>query len=157
LFRCISVSKQPIKYNKKTEQLIIRSIESLKTPENIEISKVFQEDLKTVKTDPVFLKRVTTNLLTNAIQAMPKGGKIIIRAFHKDSDVYIAIQDTGVGIPEENKTKIFPPLFTTKAQGQGFGLAVCKKLLEAQNGEITFESKEGKCTTFTIKLPTIGT
>ncbi len=84
---------------------------------------------------------------------MPEGGTIIIRAFRKNDSIYVSFEDTGVGIPEENKTKIFTPLFSTKAKGQGFGLAVCKKLVEAQNGKITFESELGKGTTFTIKLP----
>lgn len=135
------------------QELITESIESLKMPKNIETITIFQEDLKIVKIDPILIKRVASNVLTNAIQAMPKRGKIIIRAFRKDGNAYITIEDTGVGISEENKTKIFTPLFTTKAKGQGFGLAVCKKLLEAQNGKITFESEQGKGTTFTIVLP----
>ncbi len=135
------------------QELITESIESLKMPKNIETITIFQEDLKIVKIDSTLIKRVTLNVLTNAIQAMPKGGKIIIRASRQDGNAYITIEDTGVGISEENKTKIFTPLFTTKAKGQGFGLAVCKKLLEAQNGKITFESEQGKGTTFTIVLP----
>lgn len=135
------------------QELITASIESLKMPKNIYVITVFNEDLKILKIDPVLIKRVTSNLLTNSIQAMPKGGKIIIRGFRQDGDAYITFEDTGVGISEENKTKIFTPLFTTKAKGQGFGLAVCKKLIEAQNGKITFESEQGKGTTFTIRLP----
>ena len=135
------------------QELITASIESLKMPKNIYVITVFNEDLKILKIDLVLIKRVTSNLLTNSIQAMPKGGKIIIRGFRQDGDAYITFEDTGVGISEENKTKIFTPLFTTKAKGQGFGLAVCKKLIEAQNGKITFESEQGKGTTFTIRLP----
>jgi signal transduction histidine kinase len=63
------------------------------------------------------------------------------------------VEDTGVGIPEEAKTRLFQPLFTTKSKGQGFGLAVCKRLVESMNGTITFESEEGKGTKFTVKLP----
>jgi two-component system NtrC family sensor kinase len=65
-----------------------------------------------------------------------------------------SVEDTGLGIPEENRNKIFKPLFTTKSKGQGFGLAVCKRLVEAHSGRsITFESEIGKGTKFTIKVP----
>ena len=60
---------------------------------------------------------------------------------------------TGLGIPDEIKPLVFTPLFTTKAQGQGFGLAVCKRVIEAQGGTIEFESRVGKGAKFTIKLP----
>ena len=66
---------------------------------------------------------------------------------------YISVEDTGEGIPEEVKDKLFTPLFTTKSKGQGFGLAVVKRLVEAQDGKISFESQQGKGTTFTIQLP----
>ena len=85
---------------------------------------------------------------------MPDGGKLMITVFREDGEIKIIIKDTGIGIPENIKSKIFTPLFTTKSKGQGFGLAVCKKLIEAQNGKITFESEQGKGSTFTIQIPT---
>jgi len=74
-------------------------------------------------------------------------------AFKKNGKVYITILDTGVGIPNEVKAKLFTPMFTTKAKGQGLGLAVVKRLVEAQGGTIKFESELGKGTKFTIELP----
>ena len=68
-------------------------------------------------------------------------------------NILITIEDTGAGVPEEAKTKLFTPLFTTKSKGQGFGLAVVKRLTEALGGTITFESEKEKGTKFTIKLP----
>ena len=65
----------------------------------------------------------------------------------------ITIQDTGVGIPEEVRPKLFTPLFTTKSKGQGFGLAVVKRMTEALGGTVTFESEAGKGTKFIISLP----
>jgi signal transduction histidine kinase len=85
---------------------------------------------------------------------MPKGGKITIAATQKDQQIELTVQDTGVGIAEADKPKLFKPLFTTKAKGQGFGLAVCKRLIEAQNGTIAFVSQKGDGTTFIIQLPT---
>ena len=63
------------------------------------------------------------------------------------------LKDTGVGIPEKIKPQIFTPLFTTKPRGQGFGLAVCKRVIEAHGGTINFESQEGKGAKFTIQFP----
>jgi signal transduction histidine kinase len=86
---------------------------------------------------------------------MPGGGTLTVNATYESGMALISIEDTGLGIPEENKNKIFKPLFTTKSKGQGFGLSVCKRLVEAHDaGSITFESKVGKGTKFTIKVPT---
>jgi signal transduction histidine kinase len=83
-------------------------------------------------------------LTINAAQTMPKGGKLTISAYCREQRVCVNVEDTGDGIPEEAENKIFKPLFTTKAKGQGCGLAVVKKLTQALNGTITFESEEEK-------------
>jgi len=84
---------------------------------------------------------------------MPNGGKLSIYAFQRGKTVTIAVSDTGVGIPEEVVDKIFKPLFTTKSKGQGFGLAVVRKLVEALNGYIAFETKPENGTTFILEIP----
>ena len=84
---------------------------------------------------------------------MPKGGKIELHAYQEGEDAVISIQDTGGGIPEEIKSKIFTPLFTTKSRGQGFGLPVVKRLTEALDGTVTFETQLGTGTKFFIHLP----
>ena len=122
-------------------------------PQNIRAFSEIQKEAKKMMTDPTFLRRILQNLIANAIQAMPQGGKLSVKAEKNEKNVLITVADTGNGIPEEAKTKMFQPLFTTKAKGQGFGLAVCKRLVEAQCGEITFESEVGKGTAFTIKMP----
>ncbi len=121
-------------------------------PKNIQANIEVQEAL-IAEADPQLLKRVLINLVTNAVQAMPEGGELTIEAQAKDKKVQIIVEDTGTGIPEEIKPKIFTPLFTTKSKGQGFGLAVCKRVIEAQHGTITFESQVGKGTKFIVELP----
>jgi signal transduction histidine kinase len=106
-----------------------------------------------VYADEQLTKRVIFNLITNSVQAMPNGGQLTIKAQTKNLRVLISVEDTGVGIPEEVKPKLFTPLFTTKSRGQGFGLAVCKRVIEAQGGTISFESEVGKGAKFTIELP----
>ena len=123
-------------------------------PDNIKVLISIEESLPALVVDKHFIKRVLLNLITNAIQAMPDGGKLTIKATHKNGTAVISVEDTGLGIPEEDKNKIFKPLFTTKSRGQGFGLSVCKRLVEAHNGgSIAFESKVGKGSKFTIKVP----
>ena len=122
-------------------------------PKNVRSSCKVYKNAKQVMADPELLRRVVSNLISNAVQAMPKGGKLAIRANHDESDTIIEVQDTGVGIPESAKPRLFTPLFTTKSKGQGFGLAVVKRVTESMNGSVTFESREGKGTTFTIRLP----
>ena len=122
-------------------------------PKNIQASMQVDDKL-IVNADAQLLKRVLINLVTNAMQAMPEGGELTIKAQTNDKkQIQITVEDTGAGIPEEIKPKIFTPLFTTKSKGQGFGLAVCKRVIEAQHGTINFESEEGKGTKFIIELP----
>jgi signal transduction histidine kinase len=99
------------------------------------------------------LKRAFINLIQNAVQAMPNGGNLKITANRKENYAYICVEDTGEGIPEEAKSRLFTPLFTTKSKGQGFGLVGVKRLVEVQGGNISFESKLGKGTIFTVQMP----
>jgi PAS domain S-box-containing protein len=122
-------------------------------PENIDVSFQVEEKTKKLIVDRTILKRILHNLMNNSVQAMPEGGKLKIHVYQDANNIVLIFQDTGVGIPEENKSKIFTPLFTTKAKGQGFGLAVVKRMTEALGGTVTFESKEGEGTKFTVCLP----
>jgi signal transduction histidine kinase len=99
------------------------------------------------------MERVFINLIKNAIDAMTKKGTLEIRSTQTNGNVEIAFADTGIGIPENIMAKLFTPLTTTKAQGMGFGLAICKRVVEAHGGKITVESVAGKGATFTITLP----
>jgi signal transduction histidine kinase len=103
--------------------------------------------------DSTFINRIMVNLINNAVQSMPNGGKLVIKAYKEANDVVIDVTDTGSGIPEVLKKKLFTPMFTTKAKGQGFGLPVIKRMTEALGGTVSFESQEGKGTTFIIRLP----
>lgn len=136
-------------------EILTSALEMVNIPQNIIVTIDLSEEHLKLVADPDDLKRVLSNLIRNSVQAMSAGGELNILTYPKDGKVWICIEDTGVGIAEEFKPNIFTPLFTTKSKGQGFGLAVCKKLIEAHDGEITFQSQEGKGTTFTIKLPII--
>lgn len=123
-------------------------------PDNIQSNCQIDSDVSKIKADPILLKRILANLVNNAVQAMPSGGRLDLSA-HKDMGfVRITVQDSGIGIPEEIKPIIFTPLFTTKAKGQGFGLAAVKRLTDALGGTVSFESQEKKGTKFIVSLPT---
>ncbi len=127
-------------------------LSTIPMPNNITVIQQCEKKLR-VNADCTFLKRILVNLVTNAIQAMPDGGNLTIKAFHNHNSVNVTISDTGVGIPDEIKPKLFQPLMTTKSKGQGFGLAVVKRLMEAQGGTVGFESKLGEGTQFKIVFP----
>ncbi|MGA2385372.1 MAG: PAS domain S-box protein [Candidatus Bathyarchaeia archaeon] len=124
-------------------------------PENVEVNVKVETEVRKVVSDPDYINRILYNLVTNAVQAMPKGGNLTIHAYkdNKANDVVLTVEDTGVGVPEKVKDKLFTPMFTTKSKGQGFGLAVVKRMTEALGGTVTFESRVGVGTTFTIKIP----
>jgi metallo-beta-lactamase family protein len=124
----------------------------LDSPMAVEITEVFERDL-TAELDLGLMRRAISNIVLNAIQAMPNGGEVIISASRTNQSILLSIQDNGVGIPQEDMSRLFRPLFTTKAQGQGFGLAVAKRIVEAHGGRIAVDSQVGKGSKFTITLP----
>lgn len=128
-------------------------LSTINIPPNIKTESLIAKNAEKVTTDPLILKRILTNLLNNAVQAMPSGGKLTFNARMEKNQAIISIADTGEGIPTEIREKLFTPLITTKARGQGFGLAVVKRMTEALSGTVSFESELGKGTIFTIKFP----
>jgi signal transduction histidine kinase len=128
-------------------------IKSRVIPENIKVEYNVDPAANCFIADATYVRRMLSNLVNNAMQAMPNGGKLTIKAACEGDSAVIRVEDTGLGIPEEVKAKLFTPLFTTKSKGQGFGLAVVKRMSEALGGSVSFESRPGKGTTFTVRLP----
>jgi PAS domain S-box-containing protein len=115
------------------------------------------EDVPLVSGNASELREVITNLIFNAIEAMPQGGKIQVHTFKKGKEVFIQISDTGIGIAEEARKKIFEPFFTTKPfTNTGLGLSMSYGIIKRFGGEIEVKSKVGYGTTFTIILPSGG-
>jgi PAS domain S-box-containing protein len=138
-------------------QFIKGVLASIMVPENI-ITLIEIDNEMTVQIDTSMMERVFTNLVTNAIQSMPKGGTLRIDSSRTEGGISIAIKDSGVGIHRELIPNLFQPFFTTKAKGVGMGLAVCKRLVEAQGGAIKVESEVNSGTKFIIRLkfPGVG-
>ena len=134
-----------------SKALVDYALLSVKIPSNISIKENIVDML--VRADANKVQRVFVNLIKNAIEAMPNGGYLTINSDLKDSIVEFSFIDNGSGMSEETLEKIFTPLFTTKAQGMGLGLSICKRLIEAHGGNIEVESVLGKGTKFTVSLP----
>ncbi len=146
---------KPLNPNKEKvniEKVIEEALLIVAIPSSLTVS-IPVEECPHLTADLSMLKRVLINLIQNAVQAMPDGGTLAIQARCENGEAYLTVSDTGEGIPPEVQKRLFTPLFTTKSKGQGFGLAVVKRLIEAQGGNISFESQPGKGTTFTVQLP----
>jgi PAS domain S-box-containing protein len=133
-------------------KLLTESLALLDVSEKVQVSNRLSDEPK-VRIDIDKMKRVFVNLVKNALDAMPKGGKIIVDSNRVGQRLDVSFTDTGEGIPDDVLPKLFSPLFTTKAQGMGFGLAICKRIIEAHRGTILVNSAKGKGTTFTLTLP----
>jgi signal transduction histidine kinase len=108
---------------------------------------------RSIKMDKIAFERVLNNVFKNAVQAMNSEGTITITDQIRGRNYALLIADTGKGIDNELKDKIFSPNFSTKTSGMGIGLALSKRIIENANGQISFESEVGKGTTFTILIP----
>src|SRR5208283_2205372 len=132
--------------------LVDEAVRMIQVPDRIQIvNHILGETWFKVDADKMM--RVFINLIKNAIEAMPEKGTLEITSHQTKDKLEIAFADTGMGIPEETLPKIFAPLFTTKAQGMGFGLAICKRIIESHGGTISVKTAVNKGTTFTITLP----
>ena len=123
--------------------------------DNIQIVIEAAAGLPKVVGDVGQLQQAVVALATNAIDAMPEGGTLTLRAIRSDARILVQVKDTGIGIAPENMTKIFDPFFTTKdvGRGTGLGLAVCYGILSDHGGRLDVRSTVGVGTTFTITLP----
>ena len=119
----------------------------------IEVQWNLRKNLPEIPVDPKLIKQAMLNMIKNAQQAMPLGGSLEIRTDTEDNQIVITLTDTGEGIPEDVKTKIFEPYFTTKEDGSGLGLTLVYKIIKEHGGDIQVSSKAKEGTSFKIYLP----
>jgi PAS domain S-box-containing protein len=141
------------KPTKCTLKSLMQSVLSkFKVPDRIKVVNDVSDETN-VFLGKQYIEKVFDCILKNAIEAIPETGIIQIGSMLKESKVEISFADSGIGIPERVLPKIFAPLVTTKAKGMGMSLAICKRIVEAHGGKVSFESSAVKGTTFTISLP----
>ena len=134
-------------------ELIKQALEQFPVPKLVHLKLGLAVNLPKVFIDLRQMEQVLGNLFVNACQAMPTGGELTISTHQQAGMIIISVQDTGVGITPENMKKLFEPLFTTKLNGIGLGLAISQKLAEANGGWIEAHSEPGRGSTFQISLP----
>lgn len=144
----LKLQSEPITLKK----LIGDTLNLVGIPGNIEVVDMTEQI--PMKIDVNQMQRALTNLIENAVDAMPNGGKLTIEGRKLKEMVEITIMDTGTGIPVDSLGKIWMPLYTTKSKGIGLGLAVTKRITEAHNGSVHVESIVGQGSKFTIRIPT---
>ena len=134
---------------------VVRRLELEKSDSRVEVIQEIQPDMPEVQLDPDRMLQVLLNLMQNSIDAMPDGGKLVLSA-RWDTERYcvqIGVRDTGDGISQADIARLFEPFFTTKARGAGLGLAVVRKIVDAQDGEVEVKSEEGVGTDVILTLP----
>jgi two-component system NtrC family sensor kinase len=145
--------KKPALQKTQINTIVQDALSRTTVPDKVAVITELGEYLPPLMADSDQIGQVFINLILNAAQAMPNGGRLEIATKAKDGFIVTEFKDNGCGISDENLGKLFEPLFTTKAKGIGLGLAVSKQLIEAHEGTIEVESQVGKGTTFRVRLP----
>ena len=111
------------------------------------------DDLSPIAADPDLLHRALSNLVLNAMDAMPEGGTLTLRTSRQGENARIEVSDTGKGLTPEECERLFTPYYTSKAHGTGLGLAIVQSVINDHGGRISVHSAQGQGTTFVIELP----
>ena len=148
------VKLAPVDINASINQAL-QFIDPELAEKNIALQADLDPTIGRITIDPDLIYQALLNILVNGIQAMPNGGILRVNTgiVKSDGSVFIAIQDSGIGMTEEKAAEIFKPFFTDKSRGTGLGLAITKNIIEQHHGSISVSSKEDEGSTFTITLP----
>jgi len=145
--------KQPVLLRTDINAIITRILEKIDFPQGILKESSLDPSLPEINVDADQMGQVFTNIVSNAIDAMPRGGKLSVKSFRRDAGLVVEFSDTGAGIAHEELSKIFKIGFTTKQHGSGLGLAICESIVGLHNGKIEAFSQIGKGTAIIIYLP----
>jgi signal transduction histidine kinase len=146
--------RDPVVIEVDVGDLIHEVLSVLPPPSGVEVTTDIGPSI-TLRADRDQLRQLLLNLLSNAYQAMPDGGRVSVGAQSTGGLVRLSVSDTGAGVPNDVQKRLFEPFFTTKARGIGLGLAVSKRVVDAHHGDIIVESTVGEGSTFRVTLPVI--
>lgn len=135
-----------------TERVFHAQLQAAGSP-GIECKLELAETMEPIAADPDLLHRALSNLVLNAMDAMPKGGTLTLRTRQEDRRTYIEVSDTGSGLSPEECARLFTPYYTSKTHGTGLGLAIVQSVISDHGGKISVRSTPGSGTTFSIELP----
>jgi two-component system nitrogen regulation sensor histidine kinase NtrY len=142
---------QPVDLSELLES--VRQLHQAQLDKNLISCKIEVPAPQTILADPELLHRALSNLVLNAIDAMPQGGEILLRAEEKNETVRISVTDSGAGLTTQEAANLFTPYFTTKVQGTGLGLAIVQSVVSDHGGKVSVASEPRRGTTFIIDLP----
>lgn len=151
-FRALSgrrrIVKRPLKLTGLIESVIVNMG---RVAEGVSIEREFADHDAEVSADSDKIQQIALNLLHNALEAMPKGGVLTLRTFCSGNDFIFEVADTGEGVP--SGLDIFEPFVTSKSDGTGLGLAICSEIAREHDGRLSYETEQGRGTTFRLTLP----
>ena len=142
---------------------VLKELQSQINEKRLEVSREYENDIPNIESDQKLIRIVFQNLLSNSVEYTAPDGKISVRIKKNNQGVHIEVYDNGLGIPESAQSKIYTKFFradnahTVKPDGTGLGLYITKSIVEALGGTISFESKEGEGTNFSVDLPSRDT
>jgi signal transduction histidine kinase len=145
--------KPPVLRKGNINAILTEELQKINFPMGIRKEFNLDKSLPDIEMDIDQLRRVFANVVDNALDAMPDGGELLVKTFLRDSWFMVTFIDMGMGITQENLSKILKPGFTTKQHGSGLGLAICESILALHNGKIEIKSQVGKGTEVSIYLP----
>jgi len=149
--------KSPVNINQVVNKMVAMVPLQEFSEKDISLSVELAPDVREVNVDEHQIYQALLNIFSNAVQAIPERGEISIRTANEKDGVLISVTDSGIGISDEEKGKVFEPFFTKKPRGTGLGLAVVKKIIDNHSGEIMIADREGGGTVFSLWLPGNGT
>ena len=137
-------------------ELVMKTVEvaePVARKSGVELKTDLEPSLPLLLLDGPRIEQVILNLITNAVQASPAGERVLVRTHLESGEVLLKVADRGCGITEEHRDNVFHPFFSTKKAGTGLGLGIVKKIVEAHEGDISFQSNPEKGVTFSVRLP----
>ncbi len=167
LARPAAIHREPVNLNELVAQ-VLELYENQASTQGIKVGREYEQDLPFCMADRKRLHRCFSNVVSNAIQAMPNGGDLTLRTHHvatmlfpnsglpdprPEPAIQVTVSDTGQGIPADRLSRIFDPFFTTKEKGMGLGMAITHRIIEDHKGTIDVQSEVGVGSTFTVHLP----
>jgi len=152
--RHVPPEKTTVRLNELVEEALAL-LDTRRAQSGVELVRALEEDLPDVTADAAQIRQVLVNLLVNAVQAMPGGGRLEVRTGRETGYVFVVVADSGMGMSAEVRRNLYAPFFTTKdvGDGTGLGLAVASGIVSSHGGTIHVESEVGRGTRFEVRLP----
>jgi signal transduction histidine kinase len=152
--RALTPAPEPVEIATLIDEALSLTL-SAEARARIQVAREVPAEMGSATLDPSLVRHVLTNFISNAVDAMPHGGRLTVRARRVGHEVALSVQDTGAGIAPEDRKHIFEPFYSTKPKGKGtgLGLSICREIAAALKGRIEVDSAPGQGAAFTLFVP----